>query len=108
MLEELPVQIDDRKIDFDKDGFMLDPNVWDEKIAAAIATEEGVEQMSDKHWGIVKFIRAYWKEHDLAPPVRLICKEVGVSVRDIYKLFASGPARGACRIAGLPKPDGCV
>jgi dissimilatory sulfite reductase related protein len=102
------VQIDDRTIDFDKDGFMLDPNIWDEKVAAAIATEEGVEQMSDKHWGIVKFIRAYWKEHDLAPPVRLICKEVGVSVRDIYKLFTSGPARGACRIAGLPKPDGCV
>ena len=44
----------------------------------------------------------------VAPPVRLICKEVGVSVREIYKLFTSGPARGACRVAGLPKPDGCV
>jgi tRNA 2-thiouridine synthesizing protein E len=102
------VQIDGKTIGFDKDGFMLDPAFWDEKVAAAIAGEEGVEQMSDKHWGIVNFIRAYWKEHDLAPPVRLICKEVGVSVRDIYRLFTSGPARGACRIAGLPKPDGCV
>jgi tRNA 2-thiouridine synthesizing protein E len=102
------VQIDNRTVEFDKDGFMLDPSILDERVAAAIASEEGVEQMSDKHWGIVNFIRAYWKEHDLAPPVRLICKELGVSVRDVYRLFTSGPARGACRIAGLPKPDGCV
>ncbi len=100
--------IGDKTIAFDKDGFMLDPAAWNEQVAAAIAGEEGVEQMSDKHWGVVNFIRTYWKQHDLAPPVRLICKECTVSVRDIYKLFTSGPARGACRIAGLPKPDGCV
>ena len=87
---------------------MIDPGAWDERVAEAIASEEGVAQMSDKHWGVVRFIRNYWQEHDLAPPVRLICSEVGVSVREIYKLFRSGPARGACRVAGLPKPDGCV
>jgi TusE/DsrC/DsvC family sulfur relay protein len=102
------VEVDGKKIEFDKDGFMRDPTCWDQTVAAAIAGEEGIEQMSDKHWGIVNFIREYWKQHDLAPPVRLICKEVGVSVREIYKLFTSGPARGACRVAGLPKPDGCV
>ncbi|MBM3317743.1 MAG: TusE/DsrC/DsvC family sulfur relay protein [Candidatus Eisenbacteria bacterium] len=87
---------------------MLDPALWDREIAEAIAREEGIEAVSDKHWAIVEFIRDYWKEHDLAPPVRLICTEIGVSVRDIYRLFTSGPARGACRVAGLPKPDGCV
>jgi TusE/DsrC/DsvC family sulfur relay protein len=102
------VQVDGKEIEFDKEGFMVDPAGWDEKVAAAIAGEEGVAQMSDKHWSVVNFIRGYWKEHDLAPPVRMICKECGVSVRDVYKLFTSGPARGACRIAGLPKPDGCV
>ena len=102
------MEIDGKKIELDQDGFMLDPSIWNDQVAAVIAGEEGVEQLSDKHWAIVNFIRTYWKEHDLAPPVRLICTEVGVSVREIYKLFASGPARGACRIAGLPKPDGCV
>ena len=97
-----------KSIEFDKDGFMLEPALWDEAVAQAIAVEEGVEEITDSHWAIVNFIREYWKEHDLAPPVRLICKEVGVSVREIYKLFTSGPARGACRVAGLPKPDGCV
>ena len=102
------MQVDGKPIEFDKDGFITEPNLWDEKIAAAIARDEGIDDISEKHWAIVNFIRDYWKEHDLAPPVRLICKEVSVSVREIYKLFTSGPARGACRVAGLPKPDGCV
>jgi TusE/DsrC/DsvC family sulfur relay protein len=102
------VQVDGRNIECDKDGFMIDPGLWDEKVAAAIAQEEGIDEISEKHWAVVNFIRTYWKEHDLAPTVRLLCKESGVSVREIYKLFTSGPARGACRVAGLPKPDGCV
>ena len=87
-----------RTIDFDQEGFMSDPTAWDDQIAAAIALEEGIDQLSETHWGVVNFIRSYWQEHDLAPPVRMICKEVGVSVREIYKLFTSGPARGACRV----------
>jgi TusE/DsrC/DsvC family sulfur relay protein len=102
------MQVDGKVIDFDKDGFMLDPGLWDDQVAAAIAQEEGIDEVGDTHWAIIRFIRSYWQEKDLAPPVRLLCKEGGVSVRQIYKLFTSGPARGACRIAGLPKPDGCV
>ena len=102
------MEIDGQTIEFDNDGFMTDPSLWNDQVAGAIAQEEGIADISEKHWAVVNFIRDYWKEHDLAPPVRMICKEVGVSVREIYKLFTSGPARGACRIAGLPKPDGCV
>ena len=102
------MQIGDKNVEFDNDGFMVDPQLWDNVVAAAIAGEEGIEEISEKHWAVVNFIREYWKENDLAPPVRMICKEVGVSIREIYKLFTSGPARGACRVAGLPKPDGCV
>ncbi len=87
---------------------MMEPGLWDTEVAEAIARDEGIKEFSEKHWAIVNFIREYWKEHDLAPPVRLLCKEGGVSVREVYKLFTSGPARGACRVAGLPKPDGCV
>jgi len=102
------VQAGDKTIEFDQDGFMVQPEMWDQTVAEAIARDEGIEEITEKHWAVVNFIRGYWKEHDLAPPVRMLCKESGVSVRDIYKLFTSGPARGACRIAGLPKPDGCV
>lgn len=107
-LEMDAVQVNGKTVEFDQDGFMLDPGLWDEQVAAAIAREEGIEAVSEKQWAVVNFIRDYWKEHDLAPPVRLLCKEAGVTVREVYKLFTSGPARGACRVAGLPKPDGCV
>jgi TusE/DsrC/DsvC family sulfur relay protein len=102
------MQVEGREIQFDNDGFMLEPDLWDAEVAAAIANEEGIEELSDKHWALVNFIREYWKEHDLAPPVRLLCSELNLSVREVFKLFTSGPARGACRVAGLPKPDGCV
>jgi TusE/DsrC/DsvC family sulfur relay protein len=98
----------DHDIELDAEGFMREPNLWSEEVAAVIAKDEGIDDLTEKHWHVVRFIRGYWKEHDLAPPVRLLCKESNVSVREVYKLFASGPARGACRIAGLPKPDGCV
>jgi TusE/DsrC/DsvC family sulfur relay protein len=105
---ENKIRVGDVDVEFDKDGFMLQPERWDDAVARAVASEEGIDEMSEDHWNIVNFIRAYWKEHDLAPPVRLICQQCRLSVRQIYKLFTAGPARGACRVAGLPKPDGCV
>lgn len=102
------MQIDSKTIEFDNDGFMKDPTLWDDAVAQAIAKDDGIDEMSDKHWSVVRFIRRHWEENDLAPPVRLLCKESGVTVREVYTLFTAGPARGACRIAGLPKPDGCV
>jgi tRNA 2-thiouridine synthesizing protein E len=107
-MAEKKIDVGGVDVKFDPDGFMLEPQRWSEAVAGAIARDEGIAEMSADHWSIVNFIRAYWKEHDLAPPVRLICQECGVSVRQIYKLFTAGPARGACRVAGLPKPDGCV
>jgi len=102
------MKIGDRTIELDQDGFMRKPGLWDDDVAKAIAGDEGIDEMSEQHWSVVRFIRRYWEENDSAPAVRLLCKESGVSVRQVYKLFTSGPARGACRIAGLPKPDGCV
>jgi tRNA 2-thiouridine synthesizing protein E len=105
---EFDLIVNNTPIELDNDGFMLDPELWNDEVARAIANDEGIDEMTEDHWKIVNFIRDYWKEHDLAPAVRLICKKLDVGVRQIYKLYTSGPARGACRVAGLPKPDGCV
>lgn len=102
------MEVGGKEVNFDNDGFMVDPKLWNDEVANAIASDEGIDEMTDQHWAIVNFIRDYWKKNDLAPPVRLICQELNLGVREIYKLFTSGPARGACRVAGLPKPDGCV
>lgn len=102
------MRIGDVDYPLDGNGFLLDPQSWNQSVAEAIAHEEGIDQMTEQHWAVVKFIRSHWETTDLAPAVRLLCKETSTSVRDMYKLFRSGPAKGACRIAGLPKPDGCV
>jgi tRNA 2-thiouridine synthesizing protein E len=39
---------------------------------------------------------------------RRIAKDTGLSLDRLKELFPSGPGRGACRIAGLPKPVGCL
>ena len=102
------MNVNGNEIEFDKDGFMTKPALWNDEVAAAIAKEEGIDEISDKHWAVIRFIRSHWEENDIAPAVRLLCQEAGIKVREVYSLFRSGPARGACRIAGLPKPDGCV
>jgi tRNA 2-thiouridine synthesizing protein E len=102
------MRIGDEEYPLDGNGFMQEPRRWGRAVAEAIALDEGIAEMTDNHWAIVNFIRSYWEQHDLAPPVRLLCQETKIGVREIYKLFRSGPAKGACRVAGLPRPDGCV
>ena len=102
------IQVGNETFPLDGNGFLKEPQNWNTEVAQAIARDEGIEQLTEQHWSVVNFIRTYWKEHDLAPAVRLLCQNSSISVRDMYKLFRSGPAKGACRIAGLPKPDGCV
>ena len=102
------IEINGRVFEVDGDGFLSDPNIWNEEVASLIAKYDGITEMTDKHWAIVKFIRQSWAEKGMAPMVRSICQVTGVKLKEIYVLFPLGPARGACRIAGLPKPDGCV
>lgn len=102
------IEIEGKLFDVDGDGFLSDPKIWNEEVASLIAKYDGIEKMNEKHWAIVNIIRKNWEEKGMAPMVRTICQETGIRLREIYELFPLGPARGACRVAGLPKPDGCV
>ena len=102
------IEIEGRIFDVDGDGFLTDPNIWNEEVASLIARFDGIDELNEKHWAIVNIIRKNWEEKGMAPMVRTICQETGIRLREIYELFPLGPARGACRVAGLPKPDGCV
>ncbi len=105
----MPVlDIEDKVFEVDGDGFLSNPEVWNEEVASLFAKSDGIEEMNEKHWAIVKIIRNNYEEKGNAPMIRTICKETGLRLREIYELFPLGPARGACRVAGLPKPDGCV
>jgi tRNA 2-thiouridine synthesizing protein E len=98
-----------KEFELDEDGFIQNPELWDEAVAAALAKEqEGIEQMTEDHWKLVHYLRNYYLQFKIAPMVRKLCKETGFDLKKIYALFPSGPAKGACKVAGLPKPTGCV
>jgi TusE/DsrC/DsvC family sulfur relay protein len=98
-----------RNLELNDDGFLVHPEEWDEDLACFLArTAEGLEALGPDHWAVLRFIRGHYLAHGSAPMVRLLCKATGLHLRRVYQLFPSGPARGACKVAGLPKPDGCV
>ncbi|MBN1213608.1 MAG: TusE/DsrC/DsvC family sulfur relay protein [candidate division Zixibacteria bacterium] len=95
-------------IEVDEDGFMQEPDKWNEEVAKALATTEGVDDLTEEHWKLVHYLREYYLKYGIAPMIRKLCKETGFSLKKVYELFPSGPAKGACKVAGLSKPTGCV
>lgn len=102
------IELDGIHVEVDEDGFIQDPDCWSEELAIAIAKTEDVNEMTEDHWKVVNYLRDYYKQFGIAPMIRKLCKETGYPLKTIYELFPSGPAKGACKIAGLPKPTGCV
>ncbi len=96
------------KIEVDEDGFIQKPEEWNEEVAEALASTEDVQDMTENHWKVIYYLRDYYKKYGIAPMIRKLCKETGFSLKEIYELFPSGPAKGACKVAGLTKPTGCV
>ncbi len=97
-----------KEIEIDEDGFIQDPDAWDENVAADLAKTENVEELTEEHWKLVNYLREYYLKFQIAPMIRKLCKETGFNLKKVYELFPSGPAKGACKVAGLPKPTGCV
>jgi TusE/DsrC/DsvC family sulfur relay protein len=96
------------EIEIDEDGFIQEPDKWNESVAEDIAKAENAYPMGEDHWKLVNYLRDYYLKFEIAPPIRMLCKKTGFDLKQIYQLFPSGPAKGACKVAGLPKPTGCV
>jgi TusE/DsrC/DsvC family sulfur relay protein len=101
-------------VEADEEGYITDISLWDEELAALIAKDENVE-MSEDAWEVVKFLRSYYEEYQIAPAVRVLTKAIKKKLgadkgnsKYLYELFPYGPAKQACKIAGLPKPTGCI
>lgn len=107
-------EVDGKTIETDEEGYLIDLSQWTEEIAGKLAEGENLEMTSDR-WEIVNFLREYYQEYQIAPAVRVLTKAVGKKLgkdkgtsKYLYELFPYGPAKQACKIAGLPKPTGCV
>ncbi len=92
----------------DDKGYLTDFDSWTRDIAVALAAEDKIDELTGDHWRVIDFLREFQVAHGVAPMIRVLCKETGFSLKKIYELFPNGPAKGACRVAGLPRPDSCV
>lgn len=97
-----------KQVEVDSEGFFTRPEEWSEDMAPDIASQEGIAELTDRHWQVVKFMRHEYVEKGAGPTVRVLGKTSGVSVKELYQLFPKGPAKLAAKIAGIPKPIGCI
>jgi tRNA 2-thiouridine synthesizing protein E len=95
-------------VELDSEGFFLHPEQWTEVMAPELARREGIEPLTDAHWQVIRFMRKEYFDKGTGPTVRVLGKTSGVSVKELYQLFPKGPAKIAARIAGIPKPRGCI
>jgi len=95
-------------VDRNNEGFFTDPDQWTEALAPELAKAEGIEELTEDHWRVIRFMRSEYFEKGTGPTVRMLGKTSGVSVNELYQLFPKGPAKIAAKIAGIPKPRGCI
>ena len=95
-------------IDLDAEGFFLKPEQWTPEMATEIARASGIEPLTDRHWLVLDFMRTTYLETGSAPTIRTLGKASGVQIKELYRLFPKGPAKLAAKIAGIPKPRGCI
>jgi len=107
-------ELNGQMIDADEEGYIIDISLWNEDLAGLIAVDEKID-MTDDHWEVVNFLREYYEEYQIAPAIRVLTKAIKKKLGPekgnsgyLYELFPYGPAKQACKIAGLPKPTGCV
>ncbi len=108
------IDVNGKSYETDEEGYLVDLGSWNEDVGAYLAQTEGVA-MTDSHWEVINFLRDYYNEFQIAPAVRVLTKAIGKKLgaekgnsQYLYELFPYGPAKQACKIAGLPKPTGCV
>ena len=95
-------------VDVDAEGFLTDAAQWNEQIAAEIARDNGIAELTDRHWQVVRFMREAYLRDGQAPSIRSLGKTSGVAIKELYQLFPKGPAKLAAKIGGIPKPHGCI
>lgn len=108
------LDVQGKQIETDEEGYLVNLSDWDENVAGEIAKVESID-MTESHWEVVNFLREYYDEFQIAPAVRVLTKAIGKKLgpdkgnsQYLYELFPYGPGKQACKIAGLPKPTGCI
>ena len=96
------------EVELNQEGFFIHPEEWSEEMVPALAAGEGITQLTARHWQVLRFMRKEYFEKGTGPSVRVLGKTSGVPIKELYELFPKGPAKVAARVAGIPKPRGCI
>ena len=103
-----------KTIETDEEGYLTNRSDWSEEVAKEMAKTDNCD-LTQNHWEVLNFLREYYDEYQIAPAVRVLTKAIGKKLgpdkgnsKYLYELFPYGPAKQACKYAGLPKPTGCV
>ena len=110
----MALEMNDTLLATDAEGYLLNLADWSPEVAGRLAEEENIT-LTEAHWEVINFLRDYYAEYQIAPAVRVMTKAIGKEFGEekgnskyLFELFPYGPAKQACKIAGLPKPTGCV
>lgn len=96
-------------VELNEEGFFVDPEKWTTDMVPELAEEWGVPgPLTERHWEVLNFMRQEYFEKGTGPTVRKLGKASGVGVKELYQLFPKAPAKLAARVAGIPKPKGCI
>lgn len=104
------MEIEGRTVPTDEEGYLVQPTDWDDAIAVEIARQENL-QLTDPHWAVIRFMRSYYEDHQIAPDARHVMKHLADYLgpgsggrNDLFELFPYGYVKQACRIAGMRRP----
>jgi len=110
----MAIEVNGKTFEVDEEGYLADLNTWEPDVAEVMAKQDDCE-LTEAHWEVINFLREYYEEYQIAPAVRVLTKAIGKKLgkdkgnsKYLYELFPYGPAKQACKYAGLPKPTGCV
>ncbi len=95
-------------VEVDAEGFLAEPAQWSREIGSEIAAQNGIAELTDRHWQVIDYMRKTYLEAGAAPSIRTLGKASGVPIKELYQLFPKGPAKLAAKIGGIPKPRGCI
>jgi tRNA 2-thiouridine synthesizing protein E len=108
------IEVGGKSYETDEEGYLVNLAEWNPEVGVYLAGTESVD-LTDQHWEVINFLREYFEEYQIAPAVRVLTKAIGKKLGPekgtseyLYGLFPYGPGKQACKIAGLPKPTGCV
>jgi len=95
-------------VNVNEEGYLTDASQWNKDIAAEIAKELGIGELTEGHWKVIEFLQKEYKENGKIPTIRRVNKAGGVSTKELYELYPDGPLVKAAKVAGLSKPASCV